>query len=50
MHLDINHTFDIFIAKLVVLKFSVTKMYISASVFFEKDDIHVFKARNSCCV
>ena len=25
-------------------------MYILASVFFEKDDKHVFKARNSCCV
>ena len=25
-------------------------MYILASEFFEKDDKHVFKARNSCCV
>ena len=25
-------------------------MYILASDIFEKDDIYVFKARNSCCV
>ena len=31
-------------------KLNQTKIYILASIFFEKDDKYVFKARNSCCV
>ena len=33
-----------------LLKFNSIQKYILASVFFEKDDKYVFKARNSCCV